>query len=382
MVPDSPDVREVLAGEGGVFDSAQPGTLVIDFSSIRPDVTAELAEQARGAGAPAPRRAGVRRRGRRDRRGRCRSWSAARRRTSRTPGRCSTPSGKTIVHVGPSGAGQTVKAANQLIVAGNIQVLAEAVVFLEAYGVDTAAALTVLGGGLAGSKVLDQKGANMLSRSFEPGLPDRPAPQGPRHRHLRRPRGRRGHPARRARRPADGLRWPPTATAASTTPRCCAAWSGSPGATPTTYQARPPPPDPRHRREHRHAPYALLDAAVEILEREGVEPAFGAARRGDQPVLPGDARPRRHQAHPRPPRRGRLAHGRGLHPRQGRQHRRLHRHLRPGRHRHDHRPVLGDRRLHPDPVHHRAGAGRQAAQGGLPGRRHRLDRPAADQDGR
>ena len=78
--------------------------------------------------------------------------------------------GKTIVHVGPSGAGQTVKAANQLIVAGNIQLLAEAVAFLEAYGVDTAAALQVLGGGLAGSKVLDQKGQNMLTRSFPPGF--------------------------------------------------------------------------------------------------------------------------------------------------------------------------------------------------------------------
>ena len=78
--------------------------------------------------------------------------------------------GKTIVHVGPSGAGQTVKAANQLIVAGNIELLAEAVAFVEAYGVDTEAALKVLGGGLAGSKVLDQKSANMLGRSFQPGF--------------------------------------------------------------------------------------------------------------------------------------------------------------------------------------------------------------------
>ena len=67
-------------------------------------------------------------------------------------------------------AGQTVKAANQLIVAANIQALAEAVVFLEAYGVDTSAALDVLGGGLAGSKVLDQKRDNMLTASFEPGF--------------------------------------------------------------------------------------------------------------------------------------------------------------------------------------------------------------------
>ena len=50
MVPDSPDVQEVLAGDGGVFDTAKPGTLVIDFSSIRPDVTAQLAAQAKEKG--------------------------------------------------------------------------------------------------------------------------------------------------------------------------------------------------------------------------------------------------------------------------------------------------------------------------------------------
>src|SRR5699024_12842625 len=58
----------------------------------------------------------------------------------------------------------------QLMVAGNIQLLAEAVVFLEAYGVDTSSALQVLGGGLAGSKVLDQKGQKMLDREFSPGF--------------------------------------------------------------------------------------------------------------------------------------------------------------------------------------------------------------------
>ena len=76
--------------------------------------------------------------------------------------------GKTIVHVGPAGSGQTVKAANQLIVAGNIQLLAEAIVFLRAYGVDAEAALEVLGGGLAGSTVLDRKGTSMLAGSSSP----------------------------------------------------------------------------------------------------------------------------------------------------------------------------------------------------------------------
>ena len=169
MVPDSPEVSDVLAGEGGVFDNAKEGTLVIDFSSIRPDVTTQLAEQAAARGlrlVDAPVSGG--------------EAGAVNAALSIMVGgeaddfEAAKPYldvvGKTVVHVGPSGAGQTVKAANQLIVAANIEALAEAVVFLEAYGVDTAAALDVLGGGLAGSKVLDQKKQNMLDRSFEPGF--------------------------------------------------------------------------------------------------------------------------------------------------------------------------------------------------------------------
>ncbi len=169
MVPDSPDVKDVLAGDGGVFEAARPGTLIIDFSSIRPDVTTELAAQAKERGfrlLDAPVSGG--------------EAGAVNAALSIMVGGDATDFeaasdvfaavGKTIVHVGPSGAGQTVKAANQLIVAGNIQLLAEAVAFLEAYGVDTQAALEVLGGGLAGSKVLDQKGQNMVTRSFQPGF--------------------------------------------------------------------------------------------------------------------------------------------------------------------------------------------------------------------
>ena len=61
MVPDSPDVQEVLAGEGGVFANAKPGTLIIDFSTIRPDVAAELAERRReraASGCSTPRSSG------------------------------------------------------------------------------------------------------------------------------------------------------------------------------------------------------------------------------------------------------------------------------------------------------------------------------------
>ena len=169
MVPDSPDVQEVLAGSNGVFEHAKTGALVIDFSSIRPDVTTELAAQAQESGfryLDAPVSGGEA--GAKNAAlsimvgGSAEDFEAARPVLDAV--------GRTVVHVGPNGAGQTVKAANQLIVAANIQVLAEAVVFLEAYGVDTKAALDVLGSGLAGSKVLEQKKANMLAREFEPGF--------------------------------------------------------------------------------------------------------------------------------------------------------------------------------------------------------------------
>jgi 2-hydroxy-3-oxopropionate reductase len=169
MVPDSPDVQDVLTGDGGVFANAPAGALVIDFSSIRPDVTATLATTAADKGfrlLDAPVSGGEA--GAKNAAlsimvgGAAEDFAAAK--------AVFEAVGKTIVHVGPNGAGQTVKAANQLIVGTNIQVLAEALVFLEAYGVDTEAALEVLGGGLAGSKVLEQKKSNMLGRSFEPGF--------------------------------------------------------------------------------------------------------------------------------------------------------------------------------------------------------------------
>ncbi|MEO6790994.1 MAG: 2-hydroxy-3-oxopropionate reductase [Ornithinibacter sp.] len=169
MVPDSPDVESVLAGPDGVFANARPGTLVIDFSSIRPDVTSALAAQAKEKGfrlIDAPVSGG--------------EAGAKNAALSIMVGGDAADVeearplletvGKTVVHVGGSGAGQTVKAANQLIVAANIQALAEAVVFLRAYDVDLDAALTVLGGGLAGSKVLEQKRDNMMNESFDPGF--------------------------------------------------------------------------------------------------------------------------------------------------------------------------------------------------------------------
>ncbi|MGF6822962.1 2-hydroxy-3-oxopropionate reductase [Microbacterium sp. ZKA21] len=169
MVPDSPDVAGVVQGPDGVFANAKAGALWIDNSSIRPDVAKELAEEAVAAGfgvVDAPVSGGEQ--GAIDGVLSIMVGGAAEHFAAAEP--VLNAIGKTIVHVGPAGAGQTVKAANQLIVAVNIQALSEAIVFLEAYGVDTDAALKVLGGGLAGSKVLDQKGQKMLDRDFAPGF--------------------------------------------------------------------------------------------------------------------------------------------------------------------------------------------------------------------
>ena len=166
MLPDSPDVQEVLAD---VFSSARPGALIIDFSSIRPDVAAALAAEGGGRGfrvLDAPVSGGEQ--------GAIEGVLSIMVGGAAADFEAAAPVfdavGKTIVHVGPAGSGQTVKAANQLMVAGHLELLAEAIVFLEAYGVDTEAALRVLGGGLAGSTVLQRKGPAMLARDFRPGF--------------------------------------------------------------------------------------------------------------------------------------------------------------------------------------------------------------------
>jgi len=169
MVPDSPDVQAIALGEDGVYANAPQGSIHLDMSSIRPDVSAELAEAGRQAGIrvlDAPVSGG--------------EAGAIEAVLSIMVGGEQADFdevkpildvvGKTIVLVGPAGAGQTVKAANQLIVAGNFELIAEAIVFLRAYGVDLEAALAVLAGGLAGSTVLDRKGASMLAGNFQPGF--------------------------------------------------------------------------------------------------------------------------------------------------------------------------------------------------------------------
>ena len=156
-------------GEDGIYANAPQGSIHIDMSSIRPDVAAGLYDAGKAVGVrvmDAPVSGGEP--------GAIEGTLSIMVGGDRADFDAGQPIldtvGTTVVLVGPPGSGQTVKAANQLIVAGNIELVAEAIVFLRAYGVDTEAAVSVLAGGLAGSRILERKAASMLAGNFEPGF--------------------------------------------------------------------------------------------------------------------------------------------------------------------------------------------------------------------
>lgn len=169
MVPASPQVEAVAYGPDGILAHARPGTLLIDMSSITPRTSIELAAAGLEKGLrvlDAPVSGGEA--------GAVEAALSIMVGGEQADFDSALPLleavGRTIVRCGPHGSGQTVKAANQLIVAINIQACAEAVVFLERSGVDLRAALDVLNGGLAGSTVLTRKKDNFLNRDFGPGF--------------------------------------------------------------------------------------------------------------------------------------------------------------------------------------------------------------------
>jgi 2-hydroxy-3-oxopropionate reductase len=168
MLPDSPQVREVVAGENGVLEGISEGALLIDMSTISPVVTEELAEALKEKGASmldAPVSGG--------------DVGAIEGTLSIMVGgeeedfQRAKPlfetMGKTITHVGPVGAGQVTKAANQVVVALTIEAVSEALVLGSAGGVSPEKILDVLSGGLAGNKVMEVKREKFLSHKFEPG---------------------------------------------------------------------------------------------------------------------------------------------------------------------------------------------------------------------
>jgi len=169
MLPDSPEVEAVVLGEGGLIDGAEAGGLVIDMSTIDPDVTRRVASALteRGVDAlDAPVSGGER--GAIDGTlsimvgGESAAFERAR--------PLFDVLGSKAVHIGPAGAGQVAKACNQLVVASTIEAVAEAIALAERAGVDAARVREALLGGFAGSKILEVHGQRMLDRAFEPGF--------------------------------------------------------------------------------------------------------------------------------------------------------------------------------------------------------------------
>ena len=169
MLPDSPQVEEVSAGEDGVFEGIQEGALIVDMSTISPVVTEELSQQAQERGASmldAPVSGGDV--------GAIDGTLSIMVGGSEEDFERARPlfevMGDTVTHVGLVGTGQVVKAANQIVVALTIEAVSEALVLGSKGGVSPDKILDVLGGGLAGNKVMEVKREKMLSHSFDPGF--------------------------------------------------------------------------------------------------------------------------------------------------------------------------------------------------------------------
>jgi len=172
MVPDSPDVEQVALGETGVIRAARPGLIYVDMSSIAPQTAIKVAQALEAEGV------------------RCLDAPVS---GGETGAKNATLSimvggaadlldevrpilqcvGTTITHCGPSGAGQVVKACNQIQVALNLIGMAEALVLGAKAGVDPAIILQVLGGGYAQTRVMDVRGPRVVKGDFEPGFKSR-----------------------------------------------------------------------------------------------------------------------------------------------------------------------------------------------------------------
>ncbi|MER9347258.1 2-hydroxy-3-oxopropionate reductase [Mesorhizobium sp. M0227] len=170
MLPDTPDVERVLLGEDGVLEGLSAGKLVVDMSSISPIATAAFAAKLREKGAgylDAPVSGGE-------------VGAKAASLTIMVGGPAAEferalpifdTLGKNVTLIGEqNGAGQTCKIANQIIVALNIEAVAEALVFASKAGCDPAKVRGALMGGFAASRVLEVHGQRMIDRTFAPGF--------------------------------------------------------------------------------------------------------------------------------------------------------------------------------------------------------------------
>ena len=169
MVPDTPDVEKVLFGENGIATGISKGKIVVDMSSISPIASKEFAQKINALGCEyldAPVSGGQ-------------LGAKGATLTIMVGGSEATFAklkpvfelmGKNITLVGENGAGQITKVANQIIVALNIEAVAEALVFAAKAGADPAKVREALMGGFASSKILEVHGERMIKRTFDPGF--------------------------------------------------------------------------------------------------------------------------------------------------------------------------------------------------------------------
>ena len=171
MLPDSPDVEAAYLGENGVLDRVKPGTILVDMSTISPTVAIKVAEAAESKGCEmldAPVSGG--------------DVGAKNATLSIMVGGKEDVFEKVrpifekmgkATHCGPKGAGQVVKACNQILVAVQLVGMAEALVLGNKAGVDPAIVVKVLSGGLARCGVLENRGMRITQRDFAPGFRSR-----------------------------------------------------------------------------------------------------------------------------------------------------------------------------------------------------------------
>jgi 2-hydroxy-3-oxopropionate reductase len=169
MLPNSPQVKEVVLGEGGILEAARAGLTLIDMSSIAPLVSREVAEKLAAKGAAmldAPVSGG-------QPKAVDGTLSVMVGGTQEVFDRCydiMKAMAGSVVLTGAIGAGNVTKLANQVIVALNIAAMSEALVLATKAGVEPELVYKAIRGGLAGSTVLDAKAPLVMDRKFAPGF--------------------------------------------------------------------------------------------------------------------------------------------------------------------------------------------------------------------
>jgi 2-hydroxy-3-oxopropionate reductase len=169
MLPNSPDVELVALGQDGIVEGARTGLIFADMSTISPIVTQKVGQALEPRGVrmlDAPVSGGEK--GAID--GALSIMVGGDKAVFDQVQPIFAAMGKTITHLGPLGSGGFTKLANQIIVAVNLTALAEALTLAKKAGLDRELTLKALGGGLAGSKCLEQKTPNYVSETYKPGF--------------------------------------------------------------------------------------------------------------------------------------------------------------------------------------------------------------------